>query len=79
MDSLHQKFNGLIGNVDWGESLTVSACDFPGPNSFGARRRAASAWLAEETPFPEIISLVTVLKAVDHVIQFWKKRRIAPG
>ena len=33
-DSLYQKFNGLVGNVDWGESLTVAACDFPGLNSF---------------------------------------------
>ena len=73
MDSLYQIVNGLVGNVDWGESLTVAACDFPGLNSFGARRKAASVWLAEETRFPEIISLVTVLKVVDHVIQFRKK------
>ena len=39
----------------------------------GARRRAASAWLAEETRFPEIIPPVTVLKAVDFIIQFQKK------
>ena len=49
-----------------GESLTVAACEFLGLNSFGARRRAASAWLAEETRFTEIIPLVKVLKVVDH-------------
>ena len=74
MDSLYQTVNGLVGNVDWGESLTVATCEFPGPNSFSARRRAASAWLAEETHFTEIILLVTVLKVVDHVIQFQKKK-----
>ena len=42
MDSLYQTINGLVGNIDWGESLTVAACKFPGLNSFGARRRAAS-------------------------------------
>ena len=62
--------HGLVGNVDWGESLTVVTCEFPGLNNFGARRRAASAWLAEETHFPEIIPPVTVLKAVDFIIQF---------
>ena len=31
-DSLHQTFNGLVGNVDWGESLTVVACEFWGIN-----------------------------------------------
>ena len=40
---------------------------------FGARRRAASAWLAEETRFPEIIPPVTILKAVGFIIQFRKK------
>ena len=29
MDSLYQIVNGLVGNVDWGESLTVATCDFP--------------------------------------------------
>ena len=32
-DSLYQTINGLVGNVDWGESLTVAACEFPGPNT----------------------------------------------
>ena len=32
MDSLYQTVNGLVGNVDWGESLTVVSCDFPGLN-----------------------------------------------
>ena len=68
-DSLFQTVNGLVGNVDWGESLTVAACEFPGLNSFGARRRAASAWLAEETRFPEIFPLVTVPKEVGSIIQ----------
>ena len=36
---------------------------------FGARRRAASAWLAEETYFLEITPLVIVLKAVCFTIQ----------
>ena len=34
MDSLYQTVNGLVGNVDWGESLTIFACEFPGLNSF---------------------------------------------
>ena len=51
MDSLHQTINGIVGNVDWGESLTVVACEFPGLNSFGARRRAASKRLAVELNF----------------------------
>ena len=73
MDSLYQTVNGLVGNVDWGESLTVAACEFLGLNSFGSRRRATSAWLAEETRFPEIIPSVTVLKAVGFIILFQKK------
>ena len=32
-DSLHQTVNGIVGNVDWGESLTVVACEFPGHNT----------------------------------------------
>ena len=32
-DSLYQTVNGLVGNVDWGESLTVVACKFPGINT----------------------------------------------
>ena len=39
----------------------------------GARRRAASAWLAEETSFPETFPPVTVQKAVCFIIQFRKK------
>ena len=31
-DSLQQIFNGLVGNVDWGESLTVAAYEFRGLN-----------------------------------------------
>ena len=46
--------HGLVGKVDWGESLAVVAYEFPGLNSFCARRRAASAWLAVETYFPKI-------------------------
>ena len=76
MDSLHQTVNGLVGNVDWGESLTVVACEFWGLNSFGARRRAASVWLAEETRFPENIPPVIVLKVVGSIIQFQKKENI---
>ena len=52
-DSLYQTVNGLVGNVDWGESLTVVAYEFPGPNSFGARKRAASKRLAVELNFPK--------------------------
>ena len=33
MDSLYQTVNGLVGNVDWGESLTVAACEVPGLNT----------------------------------------------
>ena len=72
-DSLFQTVNRIVGNVDWGESLTVVSCEFLGLNSFGARRRAASAWLAEETRFPETFPPVIVLKAVDFIIQFRKK------
>ena len=32
MDSLYQTVNGLVGNVDWGESLIVFACEFLGLN-----------------------------------------------
>ena len=32
MDSLYQTVSGLVGNADWGESLTVAACEFPGLN-----------------------------------------------
>ena len=32
-DSLYQKFNGLVGNVYWGESLTVVASEFPSLNT----------------------------------------------
>ena len=32
MDFLYQTVNGLVGNVDWGESLTIVACRFPGLN-----------------------------------------------
>ena len=33
MDSIYQTVNELVGNVDWGESLFVVACDFPGLNT----------------------------------------------
>ena len=69
MDSLYQTANGLVRSIDWGEYLTVVSCQFLGLNSFGARRRAANAWLAEETRFPEIIPPVTVLKVVDFIIR----------
>ena len=36
MDSLYQTVNGLVGNVDWGESLVVVACEFPGLNTLHA-------------------------------------------
>ena len=54
MDSLYQTVNGIVGNVDWGESLTIAAYEFPGLNSFGARRRAASKRLAVELIFPRL-------------------------
>ena len=63
-DSLHQIVNGLVGNVDWGESLAIVACEFPILNSSGARRRAASAWMAVETKFPKITPPTDVLKLV---------------
>ena len=52
-DSLYQTVNGLVGNINWGESLTIASYEFRGPNSFGARRRAASAWLSVETYFSQ--------------------------
>ena len=61
MDSLYQTVNGLVGNVDWGESLTVVSCEFPGLNSFGARRRAASN-AGRGIGFPETILPADVLK-----------------
>ena len=65
--------HGLVGNVDWGGSLTVVACEFPGLNSFGAKRRATSAWLAGEIHFLEITPPVIVLKAVYFLIQILKR------
>ena len=53
MDSLYQIVNGIVGNVDWGESLSVVACELLGLNSSGARRRAASKRLAVELNFPK--------------------------
>ena len=32
-DSPYQIVNGLVGNVDWGESLTVVAYEFQGLNT----------------------------------------------
>ena len=32
-DSLYQTVSGLVGNTDWGESLTVAACEVPGLNT----------------------------------------------
>ena len=32
MDSLYQTVSGIVGNADWGESLSVVACKFPGLN-----------------------------------------------
>ena len=32
-ESLYQIVNGLVGNVDWGESLTIAACEFQGLNT----------------------------------------------
>ena len=51
----------------------MSPVKFQASTFFGARRRAASVWLAEETCFPEIIPPVIVLRAVGSIIQFWKK------
>ena len=33
MDSLYQIVNGLVGNIDWGEYLTVVAYEFPSLNT----------------------------------------------
>ena len=54
MDSLYQIVNGLVENVDWGESLSIVTCDFLGLNSSGTRRRAASKWLAVELNSPRL-------------------------
>ena len=70
MDSLYQTVNGIVGNVEWGESLVVVSCEFPGLNSFGARRRASSAWLAKETRFPKIIPPVIVLRVCDEKVMY---------
>ena len=51
-DSLYQTVNGLVGNVDWGESLSVVTCEFPRLNSSGTRRRAAIKCLALELNYP---------------------------
>ena len=42
----------------------IGTQDFPGLKSFGARRRASSAWMAEEIFFLENILPVTVLKLI---------------
>ena len=76
MDSLYQTVNGLVGNIDWGESLTVVSYEFLGLDIFGTRRMAANVWMAEETRFPDIIPPVTVWKAVGFIIQFWKQENI---
>ena len=34
MDSQYQTVNGLVGNADWGESLTVVSCEFRGLNKW---------------------------------------------
>ena len=52
-DSVYQIVNGLVGNVDWGESLSVVAYEFLGLNGSSARRRAANEWLAVETYFSQ--------------------------
>ena len=44
-----------------GRIPTIGTWDFLGLNSFGARRRAASAWLVKEIRFLENILPVTVL------------------
>ena len=45
MDSLYQTVNGLVGNVDWGESLTVAACEFRGLNKGEGGIRRGIEWL----------------------------------
>ena len=44
-----------------GRIPTIGTWDYPSLNSFGARRRASSAWMAEEICFLENILPVTVL------------------
>ena len=72
-DSLYQTVNGLVGNVDWGESLTIVAYKFWGLNGSGARRRAANVWLAGEIHFLEITPPVIVLKVVYFLTQILKR------
>ena len=50
--------------------------NFGASTIFGARRRADSVWLAEETRFLENIPPVIVLKVVGFIIQFQKKENI---
>ena len=33
MNSLFETVNRIVGNVDWGEPLTVASCEFPGLNT----------------------------------------------
>ena len=42
-DSLYQTVNGLVGNVYWGESFVVVACDFPGLNRTSIASAAPSS------------------------------------
>ena len=56
--------NELIGNAYSGESLLLLPMIFQASIVFGARRRATSAWLAEETHLLKITPPVIVLKAI---------------
>ena len=40
--------HGLVGSIDWGESLTIDACEFPGLNI--TKDNAKVDW----TPLPNI-------------------------
>ena len=73
MDSPYQTISNLFGNGYWGESLLLVPRIFPGINSFGARRREANAWLAEEIRFLKIISPVIVQKLVFPKAPFLKE------
>ena len=72
-DSLHQTVTGYLGTLIGENPLLLLPNNFQASIVSSSRRRDASAWLAEETRFPEIIPPATILKAVGFIIQFWKK------
>ena len=73
MDFPYQTVMGQLGTLTGENPLLLFPANFQGSTVSGARRRAASVWLAEETRFPKTIPSVTVQKAACFIIQFLKR------